>query len=604
MSAGHTRTAGLYLRTLAHLPPSQVVHRVRLRATTRALAAIGPDRARLAVLRAAPHPRNARPQPDAPTGSRWPSTFVPLGRTLAPDAPSAEDNVAGRFELVGERHDLGSPIDWTAPTATRLWRFELHYWEWAWSLARHPDRAWARRTFEALWRAWSDDVEFAHGDAWAPYPAALRAWVWCDLHRDLVDGGPVDAEFVDSLRVHAGFLRLHQEDDVGGNHLLKCLKALAGLAAFFDDRRLAGRVAARLGRQIGIQVLSDGGHFERSASYHCQVLADLVDVQRLADAGGLPRPVGLDAAVERMRRWIGAMTFPDGSVAQFNDAGPVAPHVLDTLGAIDVDGDRTVVVLAASGHVRVRTDRLHLLADVGDAGPPELPAHVHADSLSFELAVDGRRVVVDTGTSTYAAGDRRNEERSTRAHNTVEVDGTDSTEVWGAFRAARMAHGFIGPVDDADGRVTFTARHDGYRHLDGLVHERTWTLDADTLVVDDDLRARHPDEHSIRVSLHLVPGTSIADDGAGSLLLATPDGVVVRHRCSVGGVPHVASVEAVEIAEGFGVRRPSLALVVTGRYRLPVSVRTTLRAEPDTTRGALAGERGEPGVAPTTPGGP
>ena len=53
--------------------------------------------------------------------------------------------------------------------------------------------------------------------------------------------------------------------------------------------------------------------------------------------------------------------------------------------------------------------------------------------------MDGVPLLVDTGTSTYAPGPVRDYERSTAAHNTVEVDGANSTEVWGAFRAARRA---------------------------------------------------------------------------------------------------------------------------------------------------------------------
>ena len=55
------------------------------------------------------------------------------------------------------------------------------------------------------------------------------------------------------------------------------------------------------------------------------------------------------------------------------------------------------------------------------------------------MHVDGEPLLIDTGTSTYAAGAVRDRERSTAAHNTLEVDGRDSTEVWGAFRAGRRA---------------------------------------------------------------------------------------------------------------------------------------------------------------------
>ena len=82
--------------------------------------------------------------------------------------------------------------------------------------------------------------------------------------------------------------------------------------------------------------------------------------------------------------------------------------------------------------------------------------------------MDGVPLLVDTGTSTYAPGPVRDYERSTAAHNTVEVDGTDSTEVWGAFRAARRARVTRRRGRAADGGVlTIEAVHDGFRRLPG-----------------------------------------------------------------------------------------------------------------------------------------
>ena len=69
--------------------------------------------------------------------------------------------------------------------------------------------------------------------------------------------------------------------------------------------------------------------------------------------------------------------------------------------------------------------------------PDYLPAHGHGDIFSFELSLDGRRVVVDGGTSSYEAGHERDWARSTRAHNTVEIAGADQCEFFGAFRVGR-----------------------------------------------------------------------------------------------------------------------------------------------------------------------
>ena len=90
--------------------------------------------------------------------------------------------------------------------------------------------------------------------------------------------------------MHAGFLRRHLEFDVGGNHLIKNLKALAGLAVLFGDERTLDRTLNLLSRQLAVQVLPDGGHFERAPAYHCQVLADLHRPREPAPRGRAVRP--------------------------------------------------------------------------------------------------------------------------------------------------------------------------------------------------------------------------------------------------------------------------------------------------------------------------
>ena len=209
--------------------------------------------------------------------------------------------------------------DWQQADAPLLWRFHLYYWDWAWRLASEPDRADARAWFAAMWRSWQAQVQAGRGDAWRPYPAALRAWSFSGLHRDLVAGSPIEDAFVTSLSAHAGFLRRHMETDVGGNHLIKNLKALAGLAVFFGDGRQLGRALEMLTSQLAVQILPDGGHYERAPAYHCQVLADLIDVAELLRSAGQEPGSELVDAIGRMRQWLGCVLATDGQVPLVND---------------------------------------------------------------------------------------------------------------------------------------------------------------------------------------------------------------------------------------------------------------------------------------------
>jgi uncharacterized heparinase superfamily protein len=494
-------------RTVVHLRPGQVARRGQLRAQQ-------------AVLHRFPEAGRRILSGPCPAGAvGWPGAFRPVDARTPGRWPGLTELRAGKITLLGRARELGD--GWEHRDAPRLWRFHLHYWDWAWGLAADPERLAARAAFARLWRSWSASAGFGHADAWHPYPAALRAWSWCGLHRELAAGGDIEPDFTAALAAHAGFLRRHLEYDVGGNHLIKGLKALAGLAVFFADERLLRLALRRLTEQLARQVLADGGHYERAPAYHCQVLADLIDVADLLRAAGRPPAAELTGAVERMRRWLGAVLTPDGRVPLLNDGYPVDYELIAALRPGPAP-EAPLLVLPDTGLVRAEADGWHLLADVGPPCPPSLPAHAHADTFGCLLYVDGAPVLIDTGTSTYEPGLVRGYERSTAAHSTVQLDGADSTEVWGVFRAGRRARvsGLSARVDSAG--MSFDAAHDGFRRLPGRpCHRRRWSLTSAGLRVDDLVSGQG--RHEIVIRWQLAAGSAVRIYG-GTALVSGPAG--------------------------------------------------------------------------------
>ncbi len=543
----------LLARTVRHLRPAQIAHRGRLRA----------QKAVLARFPGALAKRLRRPLPLRPG---WPQGFLPLDGRLATGCPDAEANAKGRFRFLSEERDLGLPADWGQAAATQLWRYHLHYFEWAWSFVDHPNRAWASAQLRRLWRSWREATTFGRWDAWSPYVASLRAWALCGVFGPLVGGTDDEADYLADLALHAGFVRANLELDVGGNHLVKNLKALVGLGVFLNDEALVRAGTDRLRGQLTVQVLADGGHFERSPSYHCQVLGDLLDVRDLLADAGRPPVEGIDEAVSSMRTWLGAMLMPDGDVPLFNDCTLVGRRRLELLEPAPPP-DQALTVLAPSGYAVVRPEaRLHLVADVGPPCPPELPAHAHADCLSFELAVDGRRVIVDTGTSTYTAGPRRDYERSTAAHNTVEVDGHDQTEVWGAFRAGRRATPCLERAEEHDGSVVVQASHDGYQHLPGHPrHRRTWTASPGRIQIADEVTGGG--HHAVKASLFLAPDVTAQPVGETEVRVGPV-------RVAFGGGE--VSNQTTEVASAFGRLERTHCLTVISSGALPLRLVTTV----------------------------
>ena len=257
-----------------------------------------------------------------------PSTRGPLaaGRTPA-------ELRAGKIRLLGLARDLGEGGNWEHADAPRLWRFHLHYWDWAWGLAADPDRLAARAIFARLWRCWQESAGFATRTPGTPTRPRYGPG-----HGAVCTGASWPAATwnpgVAGLTARAGFLRRHLEYDLVGNHLIKDLKALVGLAVFLADERLLRLAVLRLARQAGMQVLADGGHYERSPAYHCQVLADLIDVTELMRAARPVPPGELTAAVDRMRRWLGAVLTPDGRVPLLNDGYPVDGELIAALSRV------------------------------------------------------------------------------------------------------------------------------------------------------------------------------------------------------------------------------------------------------------------------------
>jgi hypothetical protein len=155
-----------------------------------------------------------------------------------------------------------------------------------------------------------------------------------------------------------------------------------------------------------------------------------------------------------------------------------------------------------TGYAVIRTPRIWLAFDCGAPSPPFLPAHAHADALSFQLWVDDSPVVVDPGTYTYEPGADRDWFRGTRAHSTVAVDG-DQFELWGAFRSGPLPHVELLEASATELVAAVTGRT-------GVRHVRRLRLEGRELVVEDRLDGKG--RRTIESSLQFAPG--VMPDGA------------------------------------------------------------------------------------------
>ncbi|NBX86207.1 MAG: hypothetical protein EBQ80_03060, partial [Proteobacteria bacterium] len=407
-----------------------------------------------------------------------------VGVELFPgDANAGRALAVGQFGFVGVNLELGvPPKSWLPKNVSALWVFNLHYFEWLADLRAAGKRAEA----QALVADWLVAFGHYHPLAWHPYPTSLRLVAWLTHGKWLLE--EADAEFAKAFYAavarQADYLRWNCEWDLGGNHLLKNLKALvyAGLAV--EGRREFFEFGmAELLRQLRVQLLADGAHDERSPLYMAQVLRDLLELRAVLKKQGGGAPKMLEQAVVGLGRALAVLVHPDGKLALFNDSAEMSAEYVERLLRLSgVDSDDVPEMLPQAGFVRAVRGKgdaaLSVVMDGGVVGPDSNPGHAHADTLSFELCCGRERVVVNCGTYAYQHA-LRNVLRGTAAHSAVVVDGVNSAEVWGSFRVGRRPREVrLERRGQAVGEVALEGAHDGYRHL-GVLCQRKILLAGD-----------------------------------------------------------------------------------------------------------------------------
>ena len=255
-----------------HIPPSQMVRRLQLELLRRWRVRFPPT-------------------PAAASGDATLRADAPLPLMPARGGARRLEGGGWGFRFLNDERAFPWPIPWDlpgAPARDQLWKMNLHYMEYLESL---PDQDFARLVEDwiernppyrpAYWR-----------DAWNSYTTAIRVVVWLQqlaLRRASLEDGLV-RRVAREAGAQIAFLGAHLETDLRGNHLIKNIKALLWGARCLDTAAAAGwrRQGARLlGRELEAQILPDGVHCERSPSYHCQVLVDLVECRHVLEDGPL-----------------------------------------------------------------------------------------------------------------------------------------------------------------------------------------------------------------------------------------------------------------------------------------------------------------------------
>ncbi|KAA9349467.1 heparinase II/III family protein [Larkinella humicola] len=468
---------------------------------------------------------------------------VPPATTfLAFAAPDKPQSLTGQtFTFLNQSVSFPTEVDWNYANNGKLWQYNLNYFDFL----NQPGLD-VEQGIGLIRQFMRQSVELNGG--LDPYPVSLRIINWIRfLSHHQLRLADIDVH----LRAQVRLLQSRLEYHLLGNHLLENGFALLLGSLYFQDRSLYQKAISLVRSQLTEQLLRDGGHYERSPMYHQIILDRLLDTcQALKkddwhtdrDADGL-----LLEQARRMLDWLVTITFSNGAIPLMNDAAdemaPTTAQLRAKAERIGINPQRTS--LSDSGFRHFLTPMYEVVANIGTVGPAHQPGHAHADTFSFELHAHGQPVLVDSGTSTYAVNARRQWERSTAAHNTVQLFDADSSEVWGGFRVGRRAT--VTLLEETPALIR--AHHDGYQHL-GVSHERQWVMAPNQLAIID----RINDGPTAVARFYLAPGVRPLTVNAN------------RMRFSWGNMEWQNAVKisqkAVQVARQFNQLQPTLVIEV------------------------------------------
>ena len=317
-----------------------------------------------------------------------------------------------------------------------------------WELNRHQHLVILARAYLAtgdsgklaeIWaqlESWIAANPFHRGINWASaLEVALRAlsWMWIDRLVGTNMPAGFRARWLHMLYLHgchlANNLSFYYSPN---NHLVGEALVLHALGLYFSGLPRAGHWAQLGGcvmrEQMDRQIRDDGSSFEQSTYYQVYLL----DMFSLHAALASPDPE-YHRKLKQMAEFRQAMAGPSGRLPLIgdDDGGCLSPAYCGPTGGA---GNWQSQLFPDAGLAVMTCGDTQAVIDAGAFGALHA-GHSHSDTLSMVLRSGNADILVDPGTYTYTGEPEwRDWFRSTRAHNTVCIDGRDQAVPRGPFR--------------------------------------------------------------------------------------------------------------------------------------------------------------------------
>jgi uncharacterized heparinase superfamily protein len=469
-------------------------------------------------------------------GSRTAKLSIAPQDLRTADPTAAAEIYAGRFAFAGKFASAGGRSPFEVEPPTPEWAQALYGFGWLRHL-RAADSPLARANARALVEEWID----LHGGwnrlAWSPEITARRVLAWLAQSPLVLEHADFSfyRKFVANLTKQVHYLsviRRYLRDDPAK---LQVATALAQAALCLESAGLQRRAKRWLEKELGRQLLADGGHASRNPGAILQILLDLLPLRHSYIALSIMPPQALLSSIDRMMPMIRFFRHGDGAFALFNGMGPTPADIVATLLAYDETRGPPPVSAPSSGYQRLQAGDALVLMDCGARPPLRFSQAAHAGCLSLEFSDGVERMIVNCGMPWMARSKWQPSARLTGAHSTLEINRHPHAD----FSSSPFVTKLLGPVmrdgpeqvridtEKSSVHCAVYARHDGYAKSYGPRHQRHITITAqgnelagvDDIIALSDAANLADVPFAVRFHLHPHVRASLVREGESVLLM-------------------------------------------------------------------------------------
>jgi uncharacterized heparinase superfamily protein len=368
---------------------------------------------------------------------------------------------------------------------------------------------------------------------WTGFNCAMRIINWIKILKNISpENMPRDSWSIiqQSIYLQYRFNLSNIEKHIPGNHVLFQYYSAWLTSEIFlkwEKEMDRERYLEKLLREIDVEFLDSGLHFELSTHYHLQI--SLVGLYLIGHLQNLNKKIPnvlmsiMNKAATVIDNFVIGNYYPligDGCYNFFHENYiEDAQNFYHLRDKFLYTPQMDTITKFHDQYIIIKKNNFHVIFDVGEIGLKQNSGHGHADLLSIVLGYNRIPIFIDPGTFQYNNKIESLYLKRTSYHNTVVISGEDQAKLWGFFRWAYLPRDIISKyIIDDDGTINTEGEFFGYRHLGGIKHKRCIKIKDNSVIIKDVLKGKLG--NSIQANFVLHPDISVEKQDSRIVLSA------------------------------------------------------------------------------------